>query len=142
VTAPEAIGIRVNVASTSFAVLRRDFLQLRRYDAAIAVWEQGPDPDPYFAWHSSQTGPEGLNLANFAHLVSDELISEARVANDDVTRRDFYGQFQDIWQEQVPSVIIAYPESVYATPESLARTEVGILFDGTLRFRGIEAWQQ
>ena len=137
----EPLGIRATVASTSFAVLRRDFLQERTYDAAVAGWDQGPDPDPYFGWHSSQTGLAGGNIANYADVVSDTLIARGRTELDLAIRRDAYEQFQEIWQMDVPSVILAYPRYLYLRSDSLEATAPGVLFTPADRFLDVHEWR-
>jgi len=137
----DAVGIRVTVASTTFTVLRRDFLQSRQYEAALVGWDQGADPDPYFGWHSSQMGSAGLNLANFEDTVSDELIAKGRTTNDLDVRKDAYEQFQDVWAEQAPSVILVYPKFVYAHTDSLKGTTQVVLFTAAQRFYDVQKWR-
>ena len=137
----EPFGIRATVASTTFAVLRRDFLQERQYEAALAGWDQGADPDPYFGWHSSQMGTAGLNLANFEDTVSDELIAKGRTTSDIEVRKDAYQQFQDVWGEQAPSVILGYPKFLYAHTESLKGVTKGVLFTAAQRFYDVQKWR-
>jgi peptide/nickel transport system substrate-binding protein len=136
------LGIRASVASTTFTVLNLDYLVPRRYEAALATWEQGADPDPYFGWHSSQMGTAGLNLGNFEDPVTDELISKGRTDDDLDVRKDSYRQFQEIWQELVPGVVIAYPHSVYAIPDGLKNVSNGVMFNGSSRFADIQKWRQ
>ncbi len=138
----EQLGVRATVASTTFSVLRRDFLQERRYEAAVAAWEQGPDPDLYFGWHSSQMGSAGLNLANFEDSVMDELIAQGRTARDPEVRLDSYGQLQDVWQELSPGIVIAYPTVVYVYPDSLENVSSGVLFTGSSRFTDVHTWRR
>jgi peptide/nickel transport system substrate-binding protein len=138
----EPLGIRATVASTTFSVLRRDFLQERKYDAAVTGWAQGPDPDPYFGWHSSQGGLAGLNLANFADTVADELIAKGRTTNDTDVRKDVYRQFQEVWSDLSPSVVIAYPQYVYAHTDALQGVNTGVLFTGSLRFTDVYKWHE
>lgn len=137
----EPLGIRATVASTTFSVLRRDFLQERRYEAAIAGWDQGPDPDLYFGWHSSQMGSAGLNLANFEDTVSDELIAKGRTTNDGEARKDVYRQLQEVWGEQAPSVVITYPRYLYVHTDSLKGFTPGVLFSGGQRFYNVHKWR-
>lgn len=136
----EPLGIIVNVASTTFAVLRRDFLQERNYEAAVAGWDQGPEPDPYPAWHSSQANELGGNIANYADVVSDRLIQAGRTSLDVSVRLDSYNQFQDVWQEEVPSVILAYPQYAFVYRSSLKTTDFGVLFVPSDRFSEIHRW--
>jgi peptide/nickel transport system substrate-binding protein len=138
----ETIGIRATVASTTFAVLRRDFLQERKYDAAIAGWDQGADPDPYFGWHSSQMGTAALNLANFQDIVVDSLIAQGRSSDDIEVRRDAYRQFQEVWQDLTPSVILAYPEYTYLQTQALKGATFGVLFTAAQRFADIHTWKR
>jgi peptide/nickel transport system substrate-binding protein len=138
----EPLGIRATVASTTFSVLRRDFLEERKYDAAVAVWSQGADPDPYFGWHSSQMGTAGLNLANFADTVADELIAKGRTTNGLDVRKDVYRQLQEVWTELAPSVVIAYPQYVYAHSSSIEGMNIGVLFDGSQRFADVSKWHE
>ncbi len=138
----EPLGIRATVASTTFSVLRRDFLEERKYDAAVAVWSQGSDPDPYFGWHSSQMGTAGLNLANFADTVADELISKGRTTTDTDVRKDVYRQLQEVWNELAPSVVIAYPQYVYAHSDAIQGMNLGVMFDGSQRFASVNQWHE
>ena len=136
------LGIRATVASTTFTVLNLDYLVTRRYEAAIASWEQGPDPDLYFGWHSSQMGTAGLNLGNFEDPVLDELIATARRSTDLEIRKDSYRQIQEIWKDLVPGVIIAYPHSIYALPDGLKDVEPGVLSDSSARFTDVQKWKR
>ena len=138
----EPLGIRATVVSTTFSVLRRDFLQERKYDAAMAGWDQGPDPDPYFGWHSSQMGTAGLNLANFADIVADSLIAQGRTTHDEAVRIDAYRQFQEVWTELEPSVVLAYPRYIYVHPESMEGVPEGAIFAAPLRFADVHRWRR
>ncbi|MEX0782701.1 MAG: ABC transporter substrate-binding protein [Dehalococcoidia bacterium] len=138
----ETLGIRATVASTTFSVLRRDFLQERKYDAAVAGWDQGADPDPYFGWHSSQMGTAGLNLANFADIVADSLIAQGRTSQDFEVRKDAYRQFQEVWAELEPSVVLAYPRYIYVYPESMEGVPEGAIFAAPLRFADVHRWRR
>jgi peptide/nickel transport system substrate-binding protein len=137
----EALGIRANVASTTFSVLLRDFLQERKYDAAIAGWDQGPDPDPYSSWHSSQMGAAGLNIGNFADPVVDELISFGRTRTDLEVRKDAYRQFQEKWEELVPGVVLAYPRYTYIRRSSFDGELPAVLTTPSHRFADIHRWK-
>ena len=136
----EPLGIRATVASTTFSVLRRDFLSERKYDAAIAGWDQGPDPDPYFGWHSSQMGTAGLNLANYANVVADSLIARGRTSNDLEIRKDAYRQLQEVWSETAPSAILAYPHYVYIHTDALHGFQSGTLAWPAARFVDVYRW--
>ncbi|GIW14006.1 MAG: peptide-binding protein [Tepidiforma sp.] len=138
----EAIGVRATVASTTFSVLRRDFLQERKYEAAVVLWDQGADPDLYFGWHSSQLGAAGLNLANFEDAVMDELIARGRTSTDSEIRLDSYRQVQDVWRGIQPSIVLAATGAVVVHPEWLREAEPGVLFTSASRFFDVHRWRR
>lgn len=136
----EPIGIRATVASTSFTVLSRDFLAPRTYDAALAGWDQGPDPDPYLAWHSSQIAHPGSNVANYGGIIIDALLERGRVTGDMLVRRDAYGQFQELWRREAPSVVLAYPRIRYVRAGTVQSPPFGVLFTPADRFLNVHQW--
>ncbi|MGK2965274.1 MAG: ABC transporter substrate-binding protein [Tepidiformaceae bacterium] len=135
----EDVGIRASVQSMAFSVLLRDFLQQRQYDAAVVLWDQGADPDPY-SWHSAEVGPDGRNIANTQSFLLDSLIGEARTTTDEAVRLDYYSQLQQVWQSEMPSVIVAYPRYLYVQSGSVERDPLGILFTAAERFAQIFRW--
>jgi peptide/nickel transport system substrate-binding protein len=136
----DAVGIKATVASTTFTVLRRDFLQTRRYEAAVVSWDQGPDPDPYFGWHSSQLGVAGLNVANYTNGSADLLIEEARQSSDGEWRLEMYRQFQEIWDSTAPSLVIGYDTYLYAFAEDVDAVVDQSLTSQSSRFSNIHLW--
>ncbi len=137
----DAIGIKATVASTTFTVLQTDFLQTRAYEAAIVAWDQGPDPDPYFGWHSSQLGAAGLNIANFSNEVSDAVVERGRESSDMDVRTGMYQQFQGIWMEKTPSVILGYPEYAYVLTSKIQAVVPANLANPAQRFANIYLWK-
>lgn len=137
----DRIGIKTTVASTTFAVLRRDFLQTRSYQAALIDWDQGPDPDPYFGWHSSQLGAAGLNIANYTDISSDFLIERGRESTDIGIRTEMYRQFQEIWSGTAPSVILGYPTYLYAFAAGVEPDLFQNLAAPSKRFANIHRWR-
>ncbi len=137
----EPIGIRATVASTSFTVLSRDFLAPRTYDAALAGWDQGPDPDPYLAWHSSQVAHPGGNIANYGGIIIDALLERGRTTVNTLVRLDAYQQFQDLWRRETPSVVIAYPHIRYVRATTVESPPFGVLFTPADRFLNVHKWR-
>lgn len=138
----DQLGIRATVATTTFSVLERDFLRERRYDAAIAGWDQGPDPDPYFGWHSSQGGSAGLNFADFGDIVVDQLIAKARTTADREIRVQQYRQFQEKWVDLAPSVVLVYPHYLFIHTDVLGGVTASVLAEPAQRFFDVQRWQK
>jgi peptide/nickel transport system substrate-binding protein len=134
------IGIGVTVVAEESAGLVEDFLIPRAYQAAIFGWDQGLDPDPYPAWHSSQASGNGRNLAEYRSDEADALMEEARVSYNVDARQSLYYTFQEVFFADVPAVILFYPVHKYYVRENINGIEVGTLFTTGSRFRNVHEW--
>jgi peptide/nickel transport system substrate-binding protein len=136
----EDIGIAVTIVPEESANLVRDFLIPREYQAAIFGWDQGLDPDPYPAWHSSQAAGNGRNLADYRNEEADSLMEEARRSSDIDRRQSLYYTFQEIFHADVPSLILYYPVYNYLVRDNVEGIELGTLFTTGSRFRNVHEW--
>ncbi len=134
------VGIQLTVAPQGSADLVREFLVPHQYQAAIFGWDPGADPDPYPAWHSSQVGPEGRNLAGYQDADTDRIIEEARRTTDLDKRQARYYAFQQKFLEDVPSVLLYYPVFTYFVAEEIENLELGTLFEPSSRFANASQW--
>ena len=57
-------------------------------------------------------------------------------------RKDVYRQFQEVWNELAPSVIIAYPQYLYAHADDIQGINIGVLFSGAERFADVYKWHE
>src|SRR5206468_12263005 len=57
------VGIVAEVRPVTTASLIHDYLNPRTFDMTLTAFDNGPDPDDYTFWHSSQAHPGGLNFA-------------------------------------------------------------------------------
>ncbi len=134
------VGIQVAVTPQD-SDLRREFLAPRQYQAAIFGWDPGPDPDPYPVWHSSQVEPpDSGNIAGYQNEDTDRLIEEARLTTDLDKRQTLYYTFQQVFFEDVPSVLLYYPAFTYFVAEEVQNIELGTLFLTSSRFANATQW--
>ncbi len=129
------VGIHVTQETKGGTSLVRDFLLPRQFQMVLYGWDQGPDPDPYAAWHSSQVREQGFNLAGFVNQRLDEVLSEARQTSDQEQRQALYAEFQQIFAEEVPSILLFYPVYHYYVPQDVKGMALGVLFESVLPLR-------
>jgi peptide/nickel transport system substrate-binding protein len=134
------IGFGVTVEPRDSTSLINDALIPREYQAAIFGWDQGLDPDPYPAWHSSQSGGNGRNLAEYQSEDADALMEDGRRSFNLDERQSLYYSFQTIFHEDVPTVILYYPLYTYHVKENVEGIELGTLFSTGSRFRNVSEW--
>lgn len=111
----QSLGAKVNVVALDAKDLEKDMIPNRKYNALLYGIDYGYDPDPYPFWHSSQIGPTGLNLSNFANVQADKLLEEARQNNNPEERAKKYQEFQKIIDEEKPAITIKQIIWHYAT---------------------------
>jgi peptide/nickel transport system substrate-binding protein len=134
------IGMSVTVAREESTELIGNFLIPRQYQASLFGWDPGPDPDPYPAWHSSQASDTGRNLAGYANEEADRLLEEGRRTRDLNERQGLYFAFQDIFREDVPSILLYHPENSYFVTNQIKGLQLGVLFNNSSRFRNVHEW--
>lgn len=133
-----AVGVEATPRSVSsedalLAIRGRDF------DAALVEIELTADPDPYPLWHSTQA-ESGQNYAGFANDDADRIMEEARQTADPEKLLDLYHAFQEIFAEQVPSLLLYYPVYVYAVDSEVQNVQIPPLLHLADRFRNVQEW--
>ena len=135
-----ALGIPTVVSPQQPTSLLRDALMPHHFDVALYGFDSGLDPDPYPAWHSSQTAAGGNNLAGFVDPQSDLLLEMARQTSDVATRKALYRQFQEIFAWEMPSLPLYQRTLTYVVDRRLQGIESLVLFDSSSRFSEIRQW--
>ncbi len=136
-----AIGVDARVQPQG-AGLVSNFLQSspRNFDAVLIEVGLAADPDPYPWWHSTQTAEGGQNFSGFANLDADIAIEQARAISDQQRRTELYHTFQEIFAEEVPSLLIYYPIYTYAVDLQVEGVQLSPLLVNSDRFRNINDW--
>ena len=133
------IGVQVAPQPVTLAGLIGDFLVPRTYDAAVVHWEQTGDPDPYPLWHSTQI-TAGQNYAGWDDRATDEAIEKARSLNDRAARQEYYKQFQRIFAQEVPALLLYHPVYSYGVRDKVRDVQMGPLNSPSDRFHNIADW--
>jgi peptide/nickel transport system substrate-binding protein len=133
-----AVGIEATLRAVSSDAAVH-FVRNRNFDAALIEIELTADPDPYPLWHSTQA-ESGQNFAGFSNEEADIVMEEARRTTDRERRFELYAAFQQIFAEEVPSLLIYYPIYVYAVDEGVHDVQLSPLLHTSDRFRNIYEW--
>lgn len=135
----EEIGVRA-ILQTVRSGLVPDFLYPRKFEALLIDLELHGDPDPYPLWHSTQANSGGQNYAGFVSYEGDQLLEEARCTTDSGRRAELYRRFQQIFADEVPSLLLYSPIYTYAVDEKVKGVQLGSMGDPSDRFRNITEW--
>lgn len=125
----EKLGVKVTITSIDPEDSRQDFtqniIQPRAYDVLVYELAIGADLDVYAFWHSSQTGPRGLNLSVYSNPISDATLTSARARLEPDLREIKYKAFAGQWLEDVPAVGLFQSSILYISNKQTTNIEDG-----------------
>jgi peptide/nickel transport system substrate-binding protein len=130
-------GIRVQVEPLGAGL--SDHLRSRDFQAVLVELLLSGDPDPYPLWHQTQI-EGGQNYGGWDNREVSEALEQARSVTDRDQRKAYYVQFQRIFAEETPALIIAYPTYTYAVDQSVRNVQIGPMVNPSDRFRNIADW--
>jgi peptide/nickel transport system substrate-binding protein len=130
-------GIRVQVEPLGASL--SDRLRSRDFQAVLVELLLSGDPDPYPLWHQTQI-EGGQNYGGWDNREASEALEQARYVTDRDQRKAYYVQFQRIYAEETPALIIAYPTYTYAVDQSVRNVQIGPMVNPSDRFRNIADW--
>ena len=133
-----AVGVDASIRSVSSEAAIY-FVRNRNFDAALVEIDLTADPDPYPLWHSTQA-ESGQNFSGFVSDEADRVMEEARLTPDPEQRLELYGLFQQIFAEEVPSLLIYYPIYTYAVDAHVRDVQLAPMFHTSDRFGNIQDW--
>jgi peptide/nickel transport system substrate-binding protein len=135
-----AIGVDARVLPLDAATYVNDVLLPRKFQAALAAVDPGPDPDPYPFWHSRQIAPPGRNLANYSETRIDDVLQRARQTTDPTRRKELYGLFAGYLIAATPSIPLYAPVYTYVQSNRIHGFSGSLLFTPASRFASIDQW--
>jgi peptide/nickel transport system substrate-binding protein len=136
----QKLGIRVVASPVTFSGLVGDLLAPRRFDAVLIKWELTGDPDQYPLWHSTQIEGGGQNYGGWSNEVADGLLEEGRAITDMDERRALYADFQEIFTEELPALLLYYPVYTYGVSDEVQNVQIGSLNQPSQRFETFADW--
>lgn len=134
------MNITLNVYYKSANDIITQIIPKRDYDILVYGLDYGADPDPYPFWHSTQSGEKGYNLSNFSNIDADVALEDARKTSDVKVRAEKYNAFWNIFNDEVPAVILSQDEWKFAVSNKFKGISTGWSVGPEDRFLKISDW--
>ena len=134
------VGVSVHVEAVSISDLTLEYLRPRAFDAALVQWQLPPDPDPYPLWHSTQAEGMGQNYGGYVDRDADEAIEVARMMTEHERRAELYRQFQEVFVDQVPAILLYQPIYTYGLDARVRGVQIAPMSDPSGRYRNVSQW--
>lgn len=136
----QAIGVKTEVKIFNLSDLETSVIRPRSYEVLIFGEVFGHDPDPFAFWHTSQLKDPGLNIALYSNRAVDQLLEEARRANDAGTREQKYRDFQKMISDEIGAIFLYSPTQYYAIRKNIQSAALDAVTLPEERFNGISQW--
>lgn len=133
----QQIGINITLDVVGAGLSER--LNQHNFEAALVDIRLSGDPDPYPLWHETQID-NGQNYGGWNNDQASLLLETARTITNTGRRNDFYYEFQDIFAEEVPALILFYPVYTFGVSEEVFNVQVGPMSNSSDRFRTMPDW--
>jgi peptide/nickel transport system substrate-binding protein len=135
------VGIMAEVRPVTTASLIHDYLNPRTFDMALTAFDNGPDPDVYTFWHSSQAHPGGFNFAGMKkNVFMDRDLEDGRNTLDLGARAKAYAAFQEDFAKEIPAVFLYSPRYVLAANKRVHGVRIDASMAPEGRFAYVDDW--
>lgn len=136
----EELGIEVALEAAARVTFEREVLRTRAYEILLFSILGGSDPDPYTFWHSSQIDDPGLNLSSIKSRNIDLTIEQGRATADPLARFRNYLEFQRLFEEEVPGIILYASSYDYAISKRVKGVAIEQMYTPADRFNTVQNW--
>jgi peptide/nickel transport system substrate-binding protein len=136
-----AIGVDVTLKAVTYTSLLNDYLTPRTYQAVLADLDlsRSYDPDPYPFWHQAEiTG--GQNYSQWNSQTASEYLEQARVTADTGVRLRLYRNFQVVFANETPALLLYYPIYTYGVDQRVQGVQGVPLFEPADRLNDLSSW--
>ena len=132
------VGVRLNLVPAGQLVTK--YLGARSYQMALANLDNGPDPDQFIFWHSSESGYP-LNFSQLPRQgLIDKDLEDGRAAPAMADRIAAYADLQNLLVEAVPALFLFEPHYEYAVNRRFGGIHTNPAIDAVDRFQYVTDW--
>jgi len=136
----KTIGANVDVKIISPDRIQKDIIKPRAYDAFLFGQISNTDANPFQFWHSSQQRDSGFALAVGFIKKVDQDLEAAQKATSPEAFTAALKDFQSIFADEVPAIILTQPEYIYAHERSLRGFGTTYIPTAADRFDNVTKW--
>jgi peptide/nickel transport system substrate-binding protein len=108
------LGVGVEIRVLEWASFLKEHVNKRRFDAIVLGWGTGIDPDQYLIWHSSQMGPDQLNVISYRNREVDALLEKGRATCEQSERVATYHRLHALLAADQPVIFLYWRDALPA----------------------------
>lgn len=134
------LGAEVTVRQFELSDLTVAVIRPRDYELLLFGTQLGRSLDYYSFWHSSQRNDPGLNIALYANITTDSLLSDLRKSTSTEDREAQLISFAEEIASETPAIFLYAPELVYILPKKIQNASFTGVGEPHERFSSVHEW--
>lgn len=135
-----SLGAEVTVKQFEQSDLTQAVIRPRDYETLLFGTQLGRSLDYYSFWHSSQRNDPGLNVALYANITTDSILSEMRRSTDHTGRDAAIEKFVGELNTETPALFLYAPELLYIVPNKVTGATFTGVSEPYERFSTVYDW--
>lgn len=135
-----SLGANVTVKQFETSDLTQSIVRPRDYESILFGTDLGRSLDYYAFWHSSQRNDPGLNIALYANITTDSILTEMRRNQDIAQREAAIQKFSTELEKELPAFFLYTPEFLYLVPKTVRGTNFTGVSEPYERFSNVHEW--
>ncbi len=136
----KTLGAEVSIKQFEQSDLAQSVIRPRDYETLLFGTQLGRSLDFYSFWHSSQRNDPGLNVALYANITTDSILSEMRRKSNIEEHERAITRFVEEIQKETPALFLYSPELLYIFPNTVNGATFRGLSEPQERFSSIQNW--
>lgn len=136
----QALGIDVTVELYEQSDLVQTIIRPRDYHSLLFGIDVGRSLDLYPFWHSSGREDPGLNVALYANISADRLVSNIRTATSTEARDSLINQLVKEIETEHPATFLFTPSFEYVTRSNIHVTDMKKIQRPSERLLNVTSW--
>lgn len=112
------IGVEAKPVLVDFQEVVTRLRRTHEFDVCLTSFTCDADPDQRLLW-STDAYRSGFNAGKFSNPALDKQMNDALQIGDQSRRRELYRRIQETILEEMPAIVLDYPQQVYALNKRL-----------------------
>jgi peptide/nickel transport system substrate-binding protein len=135
-----ALGVHIDIKQFEQSDLTQAIIRPRDYETLLFGTQLGRPLDFYSFWHSSQRNDPGLNVALYANITTDSILSEMRRKLEVTERQTVLVKFTEELTKETPAIFLYAPELLYVFPNKITGATFAGVGEPYERFSNVYDW--
>lgn len=136
------IGVQVTVDAVPASTLVSRYLVGKKFQLALVAFDNGPDPDQFGFWHSSNLN-DTLNFASALtpkQALIDKDLEDGRDTAERNQRKAAYADFQELMSDAAPALFLFEPHYAYILSARLHGVTTPPVVEPVDRLQHVSSW--